>query len=177
MAAGALLWVPNLFIEPSSGVIRTLGLTGTLLGAAAFLIAIYNTQEQDFGWHAAYMTPVASLVGWIGVYSYGIYLWHVTAIGILEREFTLRLISWSGGSSSSLIWWGSVLVVGAGAILAGVVASKVVEWPILRLRDRLFPSRSGSLPCAFSLKEREDFASAAMPAAETQRVVSSITDH
>lgn len=158
-------------------MIRTVGLTGTLLGAAAFLIAMYNTHQQDFGRHAAYMTPVANLVGWIGVYSYGIYLWHVTAIGILEREFTLRLISWNGGSSSSLIWLSSVLVVGSGAILSGVLASKIVEWPILRLRDRLFPSRSGSLPCAFSRKERAEVSAAAEPAAEAQRVVSSISDH
>ncbi len=43
-------------------------------------------------------------------------------------------------------WVATTLVLVAGAIVAGVVATRVVEWPVLHLRDRFFPSRSGSLP-------------------------------
>lgn len=82
VAAGILLWLPNLFIEPSTVLIRTIGLTGTLPGAGSLLIATCHTHTDDLGPLARFVSPVASLVAWIGVYSYGIYLWHVTAIGI-----------------------------------------------------------------------------------------------
>lgn len=145
VAAGLALWSLNLFIEPGTAFIRTIGLTGTYLGSAAFLLAAYHTHAADFGRWSRFVVPASLLVGWIGVYSYAIYLWHVTAMGILGREIGGRLMAWAGQSSPT-VWLVSALVVSAGAILAGVVASKLVEWPVLRLRDRFFPSRSGPLP-------------------------------
>lgn len=142
---GLALWSLNLFIEPGTAFIRTVGFTGTFLGSAMFLLAAYHTHATDFGRWRNYVSPAARFVAWIGVYSYAIYLWHVTAMGILSREFGGRLLDWSGGPSQ-MVWLISMLVVCTGAVLAGVAASKLVEWPVLRLRDRFFPSRSGPLP-------------------------------
>jgi peptidoglycan/LPS O-acetylase OafA/YrhL len=164
--AGILLWLPNLFIDPSTTLIRTVGLSGTLLGAAAFLLAAYHIHAGDFGRLSRCISPLALLVAWIGVYSYGIYLWHVTAIGILGREFGRRVLAW-GDSTTPLVWLVSVMVIGSGAVVAGVVASKVVEWPVLRLRDRFFPSRSGSLPSVETKGQTNDTASLTEPT-ETQ---------
>ena len=124
---------------------KTLGLTCTFLGAGAFLIAAYHTHAADFGVSRPLVSAAAGLAGWIGFYSYAIYLWHVTAIGILERVVGRRVLG-TGGDASQIGWAISALVVSAGAILAGVIAAMIVEWPVLRLRDRFFPSRSGSLP-------------------------------
>jgi peptidoglycan/LPS O-acetylase OafA/YrhL len=139
--AGLALWSLNLFIEPSAYFVRTFGLMGNYLGSAAFLLATYHTRASDFGRWTRYVSPVAALVAWIGVYSYAIYLWHVTTMGILEREIGSRVFVWLGEVSSAA-WLISAAVACIGAVLAGVAASKVVEWPVLRFRDRLFPSRS-----------------------------------
>ena len=143
---GVLLWSVNLFVEPQTLLIRTAGLAGTYLGSAAFLVAAFHTHAKDFGGLKRFADGGARFVAWIGVYSYAIYLWHVTAFGILGREIGGRIVTWNGGANSQTTWVATTLVVAAGAILAGVVATRMVEWPVLRLRDRFFPSRSGSLP-------------------------------
>lgn len=147
VAAGVLLWSQNFFMETGTDTFRTVGLTGTNLGAAAFLLAAYHTHAADFGRMSHFVTKIASLVAWIGLYSYGIYLWHVTVIGILTREFGNKVIAWGGGTTQ-LVWLVNLLVIGGGAIIVGALLSKVVEWPVLRIRDRFFPSRTGSLPLA-----------------------------
>jgi peptidoglycan/LPS O-acetylase OafA/YrhL len=143
VAAGLAMWSTNVF--PSTIFIRTLGLTGMYLGSAAFLLAAYHTHGRDFGRWEPGISRLATLVAWVGVYSYAIYLWHVTATGILSREIGGRVFEWGGGSST-LTWLVSTVAVSAGVILTGVVMGKLVEWPVLRLRDRFFPSRSGALP-------------------------------
>jgi peptidoglycan/LPS O-acetylase OafA/YrhL len=144
-AAGLALWSLHLLIEPTTVFIRTIGLTATYLGAAAFLLAAYHTHADDFGRWKVLVSPLASAVAWVGVYSYAIYLWHVTALGIASRVFGDRFMALIGTRSQSG-WLVAMVGVTTAAVVAGVVASKVVEWPVLRLRDRFFPSRSGPLP-------------------------------
>ena len=103
--AGVLLWLPNIFIEPTSPFIKTFGLTATLLGSAAFLVAAYQTHAGDFGRARPIFGPLVSLVAWVGVYSYAVYIWHVTAIGILERECGELSSAWL--ESSARHWDGS----------------------------------------------------------------------
>ena len=140
VAAGLFLWSFNFWIEPSTPFVRTFGLMFNYLGSAAFLLAVCQTHAADFGRTGPYVSPVAAFMGWIGLYSYTIYLWHVTAMGIVGREFGARMLSWQGGPSA-LTWLASAAAMCAAAVLAGVLASKLVEWPVLRLRDRWFPSR------------------------------------
>lgn len=138
--AGLAMWSLNLFIEPATPFVRSIGLMLNFLGSAAFLLAAYHTHAADFGRWARYVSPVAALAAWTGFYSYAVYLWHVTAMGILERVIASRLLAWSGGTTQ-IGWVMSAALVSVGAVLVGVAASKLVEWPVLRLRDRLFPSR------------------------------------
>ena len=141
---GVLFWMPNFFVDPGSPLIRIYGLTATYVGSAAFLLAAYHTHREDFGELKPAALRIAQVVAWVGVYSYTIYLWHVTAMGILEREFASPVMAWIG-TVPGLAWTVAALGVAAGAVVVGVIASKVVEWPVLRLRDRLFPSRSVAL--------------------------------
>jgi peptidoglycan/LPS O-acetylase OafA/YrhL len=62
-------------------------------------------------------------IEWIGVFSYSIYLWHYFLV-ILFRRY----------QPSFGVFWLYV----ACCILLGVGTAKLVEFPVLRLRDRLF---------------------------------------
>ncbi|HLI77042.1 MAG TPA: acyltransferase [Acidobacteriaceae bacterium] len=76
------------------------------------------------------------VVAWIGVYSYGIYLWHVSVIAPAVAIGS-RLPHWAAEI------WLCLAPIAAGIGL-GAAFTRVVELPALKLRDRLFPPRIGS---------------------------------
>lgn len=109
--------------------------------------------SASLGWDAADMLGVAMLmllyrprperrpalyrfVAWIGVYSYGIYLWHVSVMAP-TAAFGMHLPHWMAPG------WNALAPIVAGITL-GAVFTKVVELPALKLRDRLFPRRIDS---------------------------------
>jgi peptidoglycan/LPS O-acetylase OafA/YrhL len=78
------------------------------------------------------------LIAAIGVYSYGIYLWHLAARTGLERmTHHLHL-------PGSLALWLVVIFRIPLAIIAGIVMTKLIEFPFLKLRDRLIPAPANS---------------------------------
>lgn len=79
---------------------------------------------------------VYRFVAWLGLYSYGIYLWHVSVVAPLGRVAPY-LPPWLG-----LIWL-AVAPTLLGALL-GIFFTKLVEFPALKLRDKLFPRRVDS---------------------------------
>ena len=70
----------------------------------------------------------------VGMYSYSIYLWHgpTNALfpGFLRR--LLHVSSFSGNVRFAVYALGSLIV--------GITMSKMIEYPILRLRDKVFPA-------------------------------------
>jgi peptidoglycan/LPS O-acetylase OafA/YrhL len=86
-------------------------------------------------------TPTSKLghaLAYVGTHSYSIYLWHmpvaIWGIPLLERIPRL-------GSD----WFArSAFYLGA-TLLFGILMAAIVEFPVLRLRDRLFPSRARSM--------------------------------
>ncbi len=75
------------------------------------------------------------LVAWIGVYSYGIYLWHVSVIAPVVA------IAAHLPHPVAIVWIALAPIFGG--IALGTFFTATVEFPTLRLRDRLFPRRSG----------------------------------
>ena len=97
----------------------------------ALLMLLYRHREGG-----RRRSPVYRLVAWLGLYSYGIYLWHVSVIEPLTRVAP-HLPHWLG-----LVWL-AIAPTLLGALL-GIVFTKLVEFPALKLRDRLFPRRVDS---------------------------------
>jgi len=99
------------------------------ISATALLIGVLHLRLEGGGSNA---------VAWIGKYSYGIYLWHVTIIGFVTRVILARV----PGEGQTAHWVFAATAITVAAILFGAAMSRLVEWPVLALRDRLFPSRS-----------------------------------
>lgn len=141
---GLACWAPMVFVPVDSAFTRTVGLTLTLLGAAAFLLALYTASSDDLGPTRPVTRPVVRLLCWVGVFSYGIYLWHVTAAGAISKVTNRTIVDRLG--EGQLSWLLSVTVIVVGAVGVGILATMMVERPLLRWRDRIAPSRAPSLP-------------------------------
>ncbi len=97
----------------------------------ALLMLLYRHREG-----VRRRSPVYRLVAWLGLYSYGIYLWHLSVIEPLTRVVP-HLPHWLGPV------WLAIAPTLLGAML-GIFFTKLVEFPALKLRDRLFPRRVDS---------------------------------
>ena len=110
--------------------LRTFGFTCNYLGAGALvLVAALAFESQP-------PSRLIRLAAWLGASSYSIYLWHMEVILRLHAKMHLALgipITWT---------WIITLFACLGV---GVFTGWIIEWPILRWRDRLYPSRSQKL--------------------------------
>jgi peptidoglycan/LPS O-acetylase OafA/YrhL len=128
VAAGGLLLLPFL-IELSHPFMYTAGFTCCYLGSGALLLSVV---------HARYtLGRVWRGVAYLGAFSYSIYLWHLAVrlwgVSHLEQLLGVQFSFLAATAAYKL-----------GSIAVGVAMAVVVEYPVLRIRDRLFPSRSKS---------------------------------
>lgn len=100
------------------------------LSGVALLMLLYRRREANrHNW-------LYRLVAWIGLYSYGIYLWHVS-VDAPVAWVSQRLPALPG------LLWGVTAPVLLGIAL-GVLTTEAIEFPMLRLRERWFPRRVDS---------------------------------
>jgi peptidoglycan/LPS O-acetylase OafA/YrhL len=81
-------------------------------------------------------------IGRLGAYSYSIYLWHMPV-----RDGVHWMTTALGLGVLSCALFGTLFYI-AGSVIIGVGVAELIEMPMLRLRDRLFPSRSSNLVAA-----------------------------
>ena len=113
-------------------LVWSFGYTFIYLTMSALLLLTYGYEGK------LTRSPLYRLMAAIGIYSYGIYLWHLSV-----RDPLSTLCSRLPASSR----WGALLLSQyTAAIVLGIVTTKAVEFPILRLRDRLFPRGPANLP-------------------------------
>jgi peptidoglycan/LPS O-acetylase OafA/YrhL len=118
---------------------------GTLIAISTFLL-LYHPLAEGRAHKGLYR-----FIAWIGVYSYGIYLWHPSVVEPTEAFFARHPI---------VPFWLSSILVRAAEIAIGVLTTRLCEIPALRLRDRLFPRRVDTPVGPPALEEAPDPAAA-----------------
>lgn len=126
LGVGVLLIMPNLAITPDSRWIFTYGFTLTYLGFGAIMVGLL---AFPLGSLPRTVQGFFRAIAYIGGFSYSIYLWHIPWLLVLTN-YNLLGLRYVG-----------VFFYIAGAIVVGIVTSKLVEIPVLRLRERIFPAQ------------------------------------
>ena len=106
---------------------HTIGFTLLSLGGAALLTGLLLSELPN--------SRLVSILAFIGSCSYSIYLWHIPV-----QELIVPLSQWSIGIHFPDL--ARNLSYFFGSLLLGVALSKTLDFPVLAMRDRLFPSRS-----------------------------------
>lgn len=119
--AGILLFLPMFFfMSVTNAPVFVFGLTTNYIAAGLILLGLLKI---DLG-----KSRLIVSLAYIGKFSYSIYLWHLP----VQDWLAIPLKNYFGGSW--FLYAGFYLL---GSILIGVVLSKIIEYPILRIRDNL----------------------------------------
>jgi len=115
----------------------TFGLTLLYLGFGGLLLMSLQIRDILPLRLRGHMERLGTLSAAIGTYSYSIYLWHIPfqafAPGVLRRLLHIRF----GPVEQFLFYL-------AGSIVFGILMARAIEFPVLKLRDRLFPQNKAS---------------------------------
>jgi peptidoglycan/LPS O-acetylase OafA/YrhL len=130
LVIGLVLWL--VFATPDLPLDQSIGYTIQAIGFCALLVLTveYSKSIRE--------TKLYRLIGWIGVYSYGIYLWHSLALApadMLIRKATAlhvpAIVAWVAIMAAQFVF----------AIALGYVMTRAVEFPFLKIRNALFPAK------------------------------------
>ncbi len=126
---GVLMFVPFFVVEMESTPWVSIWGYSVLYVASGMVMAGAILATSGRPWR------ITSFLGMLGSFSYSIYLWHMPV-----HAWGNIAIDALGGDS---VGYGvRMLAYVAGSLLIGVLLSKMIELPVVRIRDRLFPSRT-----------------------------------
>jgi len=130
----AILLSPAYFFLRNEKFLAIFGYSTVYLGyGGVLLLSLYVRGVLPKG-----LARIAGWVGtglaWVGMYSYSIYLWNGPTgtwfVGLVRRALHISV----GPYERFTIYFFSNFAI-------GIVMSLLIEYPVLRLRDRLFPAR------------------------------------
>lgn len=150
LAACSAGLLSTVFIFPrDSRLFSTFGFTCLYLGFGGTLLLSIYVQGILTGKMARFVRAIGTGAAYVGMYSYSIYLWHGPT-GAWFPGFVRRLLHVSSFTGNERF-----AVYAVGSLIIGITMSKIVEYPVLRLRDRIFPALQGALVVPLD-KPRED---------------------
>jgi|SRR5580704_16762150 peptidoglycan/LPS O-acetylase OafA/YrhL len=135
------------FFSRDDHFLLTFGLTFLYLGFGGVLILSLEVHNVFQGRVASIAERVGTGCAYVGAHSYSIYLWHVpflVAVPVFLRK--VAHIQLHG-----LILFGIYLL---GSCTLGIAMANIVEFPVLQLRDRLFPRLYRSEANSVSIKTK-----------------------
>lgn len=113
------------------------GLTFLYLGFGGLLVLSLETRNVLSRGAAAIAEKIGAVCAFIGMYSYSIYLWHfmfIMAVQISLKKFVHIQVP------QAILFAFYIL----GSVALGIFFARLIEFPVLRFRDRLFPTRIGA---------------------------------
>ena len=147
IAAGSLGFLSSAyFCGRDSMFLATLGYSFLYLGFVGVLLLSLYAREIFSGTFARIIELAGSVAAYVGMYSYSIYLWHGPA-GAWLPGFFRRTLGFPVGAH------GRFTVYFLGSLGIGILMSKLVEYPVLRMRDRILPA-SYIIPVAAQVELR-----------------------
>jgi peptidoglycan/LPS O-acetylase OafA/YrhL len=122
--AAAILLAPMFVVSQYKPWMYTYGFMSLYLGYGCLLVGLLHVP-----WDGLWRPILMGLHGiaYIGTFSYSIYLWHLPWLNFLLRTHFLK------SNTQRLVFFY------VGSVLLGILTAKLVEFPALRLRERLFP--------------------------------------
>jgi peptidoglycan/LPS O-acetylase OafA/YrhL len=145
-----------LFFTRESHFLLTFGLSFLYLGFGGLLLMSIQVHDSLPSRLAAPVSALGTGFAFVGAYSYSIYLWHIPfqafAAGVVRRLLHVQF------NSFGEFWFYLI-----GSMLFGILMARLIEFPILRLRDKFFPANkitsidapaSSEAPCATAMPSR-----------------------
>jgi peptidoglycan/LPS O-acetylase OafA/YrhL len=140
LAACSAGLLSTVFLFPrDSRLFSTFGFTCLYLGFGGVLLLSIYLQEILRGKTARFVGAIGTGAAYVGMYSYSIYLWHGPTNAWFPG-FVRRLLH-----VSSFNQYERFVVYAVGSLVIGITMSKIIEYPVLRLRDHIFPALQGPL--------------------------------
>jgi len=119
---------------------QTGGLTLIYLGFACILVFALRTQIPAAGWGAVIVKRLAA----VGYYSYSIYLWHLL-VAFVMPWVGMWLARLHRPLLDAIYQYAHFPLYICLALALGIMMARLIELPVLAIRDRVFPSRSTPL--------------------------------
>jgi peptidoglycan/LPS O-acetylase OafA/YrhL len=150
---------PCLLLAQADPVMETIGLTLLYIGFGGWLMLAVVCPPAV----PRRAAPLVTAIAWLGTFSYSVYLWHLPVL-TWGPALVFHVSGWAPGRAAMLALYF------AGSVIVGVGMAKLIEMPVLRLRDRWLVSRDG----AFARSGRTPLAVASLNALGTRLASDSI---